>query len=75
MIELYALDGLPRSADSHNLAKKRKQSSAVCREMSSIIDLRGRNYLKNQNTIEDDCRSISTNQPLNINFLVWVFWF
>lgn len=34
MMELYALDGLPRSVDLHNLARKRTQSSAVCQEMS-----------------------------------------
>ena len=74
-MELYALDGPPRSADSHNLARKRKQSSAVCRETSSIVDLRGRNYLKNQNTIKNGCWSISTNQTLKhsipgISFLI-----
>ena len=64
MMELYALDELPRSVDLHNLARKRTQSSAVCQEMSSIVDLRGRNYLKNQNAIKKDCWSISSNQPL-----------
>ena len=64
MMELYALDGLPRSVDLHNLARKRTQSSAVCQEMSQIVDLRGRNYLKNQNAIKIDYWSISSNQPL-----------